>query len=198
MRSKNLLRILVSGLLLVLWFNVFALDKYTFDPDHTYAVWSVSHFGYSDVSGKLMANGTLNYDLAKPQNSQVEISFLIDSVTTGIPKLDKKLMGKNFFDLKKFPTASFISNRIQMTGKETAKVYGLLTIRGMKKPVVLNVRLTKSGDHPLYRKKTLGFSGSAVFDRSAFGLRAYLPGVGDKVTLNIQAEAVLNYQPKKK
>ncbi len=196
--KNNLMIIALSMILMVFTAQAFAAEKYTFEPGHTYVVWKVSHFGYSDISGKFMARGNIEFDKAKPQNSHVNLIIPIAGVTTGIAKLDQKLVSKNYFDNKKYATANFVSNRIQMTGKNTAKVFGILTIRGMEKPIVLNVKLRKSGDSPMYRKHTMGFSGTAEFKRSEFGLRAFLPGVGDDVKLNIEAEAILNYTPKKK
>ena len=197
-KQSSLVTIIFSCMLFIFSSHALALDKYTFEPDHTYIEWRVTHFGFSDISGKFMAEGSLEFDKAKPQNSKINVAIPIAGVTTGIAKLDKKLVSKNYFDDKQFATANFVSNRIQMTGKNTAKVYGVLTIRGIRKPLELNIKLRKAGDSVMYRKQTMGFSGTAELKRSDFGLRAYLPGVGDNVTLHIEAEAVLNYTPKKR
>lgn len=170
-------RILLIFSLLLFSVSVFATETYTFDPDHTFIVWSVNHFGFSEVSGKFIANGTLLFDAAKPQNSKVTLTVRPDSLATGIAKLDGKMMGRSFFNLKQYPTVTFVSDKVTVTGKNTGKVFGTLTIRNIAKPIVLDVKLNKEGEHPIYHKKTLGFTANATVNRSEFGMRAYVPGV---------------------
>ncbi|EKD54470.1 MAG: hypothetical protein ACD_60C00079G0023 [uncultured bacterium] len=166
-----------------------AETTYTFDPGHTYVLWHVSHFGFSSPSGKWLANGTLILDETKPQNSKVDVTIQMDSLSTGIEKLDKHLKSKDFFDASQFPTATFVSNKVSVTGKKTAKVYGTLTVHGVSKPVVLDVTLNKMGVGPISNKKTVGFTAKTELKRSDFGVKAYLPGLSDLVKINIEAEA---------
>ena len=152
-------------------------------------LWHVSHFGFSSPSGKWLANGTLILDETKPQNSKVDVTIQMDSLSTGIEKLDKHLKSKDFFDASQFPTATFVSNKVSVTGKKTAKVYGTLTVHGVSKPVVLDVTLNKMGVGPISNKKTVGFTAKTELKRSDFGVKAYLPGLSDLVKINIEAEA---------
>lgn len=172
-----------------------AVENYTFDPDHATVTWSVNHFGFSNVTGKFMANGSLLLDAVSPNNSKVNVTINIDSLTTGVKKLDSTLMDKTFFDLKEYPTAKFVSNKIEITSADSAKVYGTLTVRNIPRPLTLDVKLVKKGEHPFYHKKALGFTATAVINRSEFTMRGYIPGVSDQVKLQIQAEALLNYTP---
>lgn len=167
-------------------------ENYKFDADHTSITWHVSHFGYSDVSGKFMAQGTLTYDAKKPENSKAEITVDTTKIITAIPKLDDILSGKNFFAVSEFPTATFKTSKIVVTGKDTGKIYGALTIRGITKDVVLEMKLNQQGDHPFYHKPALGFSGTTTIKRSDFGMRGYIPGVSDETKIDIEAEAILN------
>lgn len=166
-----------------------ASTNYNFDSDHTYVTFQVSHFGFSDVSGKFMAYGNLELNPTAPQNSKVAITIDTTRANTGIGELDDILTGKNFFNASQFSTATFVSNKIILTGKNAAKIYGTLTLRGIAKPIVLEVKLNKSGIHPYSKKQALGFSGTASLKRSDFDMKGYLPGVGDEVKLTIQAEA---------
>jgi polyisoprenoid-binding protein YceI len=168
---------------------VYALDKYTLDNSHSYVDWKISHFGFSSPSGKWMADGTLELDQAKPQDSKVDVTINVANVITGIPKLDEHLKGEDFFDVAKYPTATFVSKKIVMTGKETAKVEGMLTLRGVTKPVTLDVKLNKAAVSPITNKMTAGFTATANIKRSEFGMTTYLPGLGDEVKLNIEVEA---------
>ena len=70
-----------------------------------------------------------------------------------------------------------------------ARLHGDLTIRGITRPVVLQVQLNKMGEHPLTHKQAVGFTAEGVIKRSEFGLTAYVPLVSDEVHLFISTEA---------
>lgn len=166
-----------------------AAETYTLDPAHSYVMWHINHFGFSNPSGKWMAKGTLFLDEEKPQNSKVNAMIQVGQVITGIPKLDEHLISKDFFNAALFPTATFVSNQIEMINKERAYVHGILTLHGISKPVILDVKLNKIGVNPINSKKTIGFSATTELKRSDFGISADLPGLSDKVELNIEVEA---------
>jgi len=169
-----------------------AAETYQLDPGHTYVLWHISHFGFSNPSGKWYAKGTLILDETKPQDSKLDVTINTADIDTGIPKLDEHLKNKDFFDVARYPTATFVSHKIQMTGKETAKVFGTLSLHGVSKPVVLDVKLNKIGMSPIKNKKTARFSATTQLKRSDFDINAYLPGLGDEVKINIEAEANKN------
>ena len=102
---------------------------------------------------------------------------------------------KLFFDTAQYPTATFKSNKVEVTGKTTAKVSGLLTLHGISKPVNLVVSLNQSGINPITDNLTAGFAAVTTIKRSDFNMTTLLPGLGDDVLLDIQAEA---YQAKNK
>lgn len=166
-----------------------AAETYTFDPGHSYVLWHINHFGFSNPSGKWFANGTLILDETKPENSQVKVTIDVAKMDTGIPKLDEHLKSKDFFDVEQYPTATFVSNKVKMTGKDSAKVFGILTLHGVSKPVVLDVKLNKLGMSPISNKTTAGFTATTKLKRSDFGIKAYLPGLGDEVNIDIETEA---------
>lgn len=166
-----------------------ATETYILDPQHTYVLWHANHFGFSSPSGKWYANGKLILDETKPQNSKVDVTIQTANMDTGIKDLDDHLKGDLFFDVKKFPTATFVSNRVNVIGHNMANVYGVLTLHGISKPIMLAVRLNKIGDNFITNKKTAGFSATTKLKRSDFGITTLLPGVGDEVNINIEAEA---------
>ncbi len=165
-----------------------APETYTLDPNHTYVLWHISHFGFSNPSGKWMANGTLTLDQANPQNSKLDVIIQVDTLVTGIKELDEHLKGDLFFNAAKFPTATFVSDKITTTGKDTAQVQGMLTVHGVTKPVTLNVKLNKIDISPITNKKTAGFTATTSIKRSDFDITTLLPGVGDDVKIEIEAE----------
>jgi polyisoprenoid-binding protein YceI len=165
-----------------------AAETYALDPTHSYVLWHISHFGFSNPSGKWMVNGTLILDEKKLQDSKLNVTIQVANVDTGIAKLDEHLRSKDFFDVAQFPTATFVSDKIDVSGK-TAKVHGILTVHGVSKPVTLDVTLNKLGMSPVSNKKTAGFTASTKLKRSDYGMVTYLPGLGDEVNINIEAEA---------
>ncbi|MBS0287104.1 MAG: YceI family protein [Proteobacteria bacterium] len=164
-------------------------EKYVLEPDHSYVTWHVNHFGFSNVSGSIDAQGTIMLDEAALQNSAVNITLNIASLETPSLKFTDTLKSGKFFNASSFPNATFVSNSITMTGKNTAKVSGTLTIHGVSKPVVLNARINKIGMHSYYGVKAAGFSAAAIIKRSDFGLGAFTPGVSDEVKVDIEVEA---------
>ncbi|AMV14395.1 YceI family protein [Legionella pneumophila serogroup 1] len=179
---------------------VFALTSYvyaepqtlTLDNQHTYVLWKVKHLGFSTQAGKWYASGQLVLDKDNPQQSKVNVTIKVDDIVTGIPELDKHLKGKLFFDTKQFPTATFASNRVEVMGKNKAKVYGMLTLHGVTKPIILNVILNKAGINLLNDRETAGFSATTSLKRSDYGIKALIPEVGDDVEIEIEAEAYLD------
>ena len=170
-----------------------APQNYTLDPMHTNVVWSANHFGFSNPSGKFATvQGTLVLNQDAPVNSKVNVTIALASVITGIDKFDAHLKSDAFFDVAKFQTATFVSDKVEVTGKDTAKVTGNLTLHGVTKPVVLDVKLNKIGENPINKKGTAGFSATTVIKRSEFGINYALPGVSDEVKIAIESEANLS------
>jgi len=180
---------LIAGIFLLLAVPSYAADTYTLDPNHTNVVWTINHFGFSNPSGKITkVEGTLVLDETNPSNSKVTVKMSAANLDTGIEKLDEHLKTKDFFDVASFPDITFISDKVDLTGKDTAKVTGMLTLHGVAKPVVLDVKLNKIGTN-MMGKKTAGFSASTTIKRSDFGMTTYLPNLGDVVGISIESEA---------
>lgn len=171
---------------------IFAANTYTLDNGHSYVLWRINHFGFSNPSGKWMADGTLILDENNPENSKVNVTIHVANVDTGIPKLNEHLKTADFFDVKKFPTATFVSEKITVIGKDKAKIQGMLTVHGVSKPITLDVKLNKLAMSPITNKQTAGFSATATLLRSDYGINKYLPGLGDKVSIDIEVEATKN------
>jgi polyisoprenoid-binding protein YceI len=121
----------------------------------------------------------------------VDVTIHAANVVTGIPELDEHLRSKAFFDTEKYPLATFKSDKVTMTGKETAKVKGILTVHGVAKSVTLDVKLNKIGVNPIINKKTVGFTASTKLKRSDFNMNTLVPDLGDDIKIDIEAEANL-------
>ncbi len=165
-------------------------NKYTIEVNHTSVVWFANHFGFSSPSGKFTdIDGTILFDEAEPKKSSVDVTIKTTSLVTGFEKFDQHLKSEDFFNVKKFPTAKFVSKKITVTGKNKAKIEGDLTLVGVTKSVILDAKFNKSGINPVNQKQTVGFSATATINRSEFGIDYAIPGVLDKVNLTIEVEA---------
>jgi len=192
-QSKLTLRslLLSASLFVSLAAPALAADTYKLDPTHTAIVFHINHFGFSNPSGKFMnVEGTVVLDQQNPAASKVDVTIPIATIDTDVPKLDEHLKSKDFFDAATYPTATFVSNKVDVTGKDTAVVHGTLTLHGVSKPVDLKVQLNKLGEN-MMKKQTAGFTATATIKRSDFGMTTYLPALGDEVRLDIESEANL-------
>lgn len=161
---------------------------YAVEPKHTRVLFAVSHIGFSTWYGDFTGvAGTLKLDPKTPSASQVDITIPVASVSTTNTVLDGELKSADWFDAATYPTITFHSTKVTPTGKDTAKVAGDLTFHGVTKPVVLDARFNAAGVNPLTKGYTVGFEVSGKLKRSDFGVKTYVPMIGDEVTLIISA-----------
>ena len=183
-----------SSLLMAITFSTplyAAPETYTLDKNHTYVLWSAEHLGFTTQYGKWYATGQLVLDKDNPSQSKVNVTIDVMDMITGLPELDKHLKSNLFFDAEHYPKATFVSNKVTPQGDNKATVEGTLTLRGVSKPVVLQVTLNKIGMNLISNKLSVGFTATASINRSDFGINAFLPSVSDKVNLFIGAEGYL-------
>lgn len=165
-------------------------ETYTIDPVHSSVSFSLRHLVSKFTSSFTKVTGTINYDAAKPEASSVEATVDIGSVATNNEKRDSHLKSPDFFDVAKFPSATFKSTSWKKTGDNTFDVAGDLTIHGVTKPVVLKTTLT--GEGPGMGGATLtGWEATTTIKRSDFGVGGdtFVKALGDDVTINVGIEA---------
>jgi hypothetical protein len=171
-------------------FSVAKPVDYKIDPTHTATVFTWNHFGFSTPSANFSdIQGTISVDNAKPADSSVNVTIPLASLNTNVKALDEHLKTPDFFDAEKYPNITFKSTKVQALGKNKYKITGNLTVKNVTKPVVLDAVLNKQGVHPMTKAQSIGFNATTSFNRSAFGVGAYVPNVGDKITVNITTEA---------
>lgn len=165
--------------------------RYTLDPDHTQVRIHWNHFGFSNPGADFnISKGTLVWDAAHPERSSVSVTIPIASVHTQVPALDKRFKTM-FFDAAKYPTITFKSTGVKRVGKSNHyRVAGELTVRGISKPVTLDVTLNKAGVQPMLDVPAIGFDATGSVKRSEFGMGAFVPAVSDLVHIHITTEGV--------
>jgi polyisoprenoid-binding protein YceI len=141
--------------------------------------------------------GTLHIDGEHPENSSGRVTIQAKSIDTRNSQRDDHLRSNDFLAMDEYPEITFVSTSVEPTGDNTFKVTGDLTIRGVTKPVTLDVEFTGSATDPMGNLR-IGFEASGVINRKDWGVswNAALEGggvlVSEKITLEIEISAIKN------
>jgi polyisoprenoid-binding protein YceI len=162
---------------------------YLFDPDRTTPQFEIHHLWLFTERGKLgRVHGTLEYDVAHHMGS-LEVSIDATSLDTGNDERDAVLKGAGWFDVKRYPTITFRSQRFLFVQDRLTAIEGELTMHGMTRPLRLEISRIECGSNPVSRRQGCEADASGTLRRSRFGMRTGLPFIGDEVRLHIQAMA---------
>ncbi len=169
---------------------VFAAEKYTLDPSHSQVIFNYNHLGFSTTYGMFSGfEGEIMFDEANPAGSSVTVSMPVKSMFTGWEQREGHFMSDDFFGAQDGDLVTFTSTAIEVTGNNTAKITGDLTMNEITKSVVLDAKLNKADINPLANKPWLGFDATTTVMRSDFGVGAFAPAVSDEVGIQISVEA---------
>ena len=167
-----------------------APQTYAIDSSHTFPRFSYSHFGYStQLSSFGKTTGKVVLD-AEAKTASVEIVIDTKSVNTNFVDFNEHIQGEDFLDTAKYPTATFKSTKVVFAGDKPQSIEGLLTIKGVTKPVTLTVTSFQAMPHPMLKKPAIGANAFTVIKRSEFNAGKYAPYVGDEVRIDIAIEAI--------
>lgn len=165
--------------------------KWNLDPTHSEVGFKVKHMMITNVSGNLGSfNVTAETDDDNFTNAKVKFTGDIKSITSGNEQRDQHLQSADFFEAEKFPEMTFES-----TSYENGKLNGNLSIRGVSKPIALDVDFGGVGKDPWGNTKA-GFTISGKINRKDFGLMWNAPLeaggvlVSDDVRINSEIQLV--------
>lgn len=191
---SKMLKITVMALI-VPGMGLSADHKWDIDSAHTTAQFSVKHLMVSNVKGFLgPVTGSITYDPKNVGATSVEISIDASQIDTKNEKRDKHLKSDAFFDVENHKTVTFKSTRAKAAGKGKLKVWGNLTIKGVTKEVVLEIKdIVGPIKGPFGGPAVIGAVATAEIDREDFGLTwnmaleagGILVGKTVKITLDI-------------
>ena len=162
------------------------------DPAHSGVEFSIRHMGLSNVHGEFSkVTGTIQLNEADITRSTVQVTIDVGTVDTGNSDRDTDLKGDHFFDVAKFPTATFTSTSVARNGGSLA-VTGNLTLKGVTKPAVLQVEGPNGPATVMDHKLHAGYSATTTISRLAFGVGSSYPSsmLGDDIKLTIEIEAI--------
>jgi polyisoprenoid-binding protein YceI len=185
------------------------MARWFFEPGHTAAEFRVRHMMVTWVRGHFKdVHGSLQFDPAEPQRSRMEATIDARRLWTGEPARDEHLKSADFLDVENHPTIAFSASDVELVGCNSARVRGPLTIRGVTRPVTLEVEYLGYWDTPWWEdgvdkgpKRRAGFLATTRINRHDFGVdwnskldRGGIV-VGDEVEITIDAEAILEGPP---
>lgn len=165
---------------------------YELDSGHGKITWSVNHLGFSKYVGQFVnVKAELTLDPADPAASSLTATIPLTDVAPNDDALKRHLQTADFFDTANHPTATFVSRSVTVDSDDPneATVVGDLTLRGVTKPVTIEVEFNQAGTAMGAYKA--GFDGEATIKRSDFGINYALPAVSDEVELHIEGEFVI-------
>ena len=187
---KPVQRYTVCALLLAASLPAHATD-YRFDTTHTQVFFSASHLGMSNPLGRLhVKSGFIRFDSGDWSKAHVEATIDTASLDMGDAAWNRRLRSGEFLDTDKYPSARFVSERVEKTGDNEGIAHGKLTLLGATRALDLHVKFNRAGLEPYSLQYTAGFSADAKFKRSEFGIKKYIPDIGDEVTIHVEVEGL--------
>ncbi|MCP4327187.1 MAG: polyisoprenoid-binding protein [Alphaproteobacteria bacterium] len=183
---------LIAALGVLFFSTVAQAATYEFDPSYTEVRFYYDAQGLTIQSGEWAnVTGSAEFDGEDLSTIKVSVSVAADSVDTGVTALDDHLKSDDFFDVEKHPTITFESTGVRRSGLSSVVVTGDLTIKGITKPVDLDVTMNHIGPHPLgsffdkYQGEWIGITADGSLLRSEFDLGLGAPITGDRIRLEI-------------
>jgi polyisoprenoid-binding protein YceI len=175
------------------------VTAWSLDPAHTLVEFSARHMMITTVKGRVSGvTGTIHVDDRDPARSEVSAELDAATIDTRTEARDQHLRSADFLDVENHPSISFRSRRVEGTFRNPGdrfRLHGELTLRGVARPVTLDVVYEGAGQDP-WGGSRASFSASGTFDRRDFGLtwNAALEAggvlVSNDIRLSIEAQAI--------
>ena len=171
---------------------------YVIDKAHTSLIFRVSHLGFSTYTGRFTRlDAELQFNPANIAASRVSVnidprSIEADNAPSGFLQA---LSGSEWLDAGRFPELTFRSQSVEVTGANSFRIHGQLTLHGVTRPFVLEANYNGGyAGHTYEPQARIGFSARGSFKRSDFGVAYGIPapgssfGVGDEVAVLLETE----------
>ena len=162
--------------------------NYTIDTEGAHASinFQTSHLGISVLNGRFDTfTGSFEYDAENPEASSVSVVIDTTSVNSNHGQRDNHLKSGDFLSVGEFPTATFISTGISVSGDKTGIITGDFTLRGVTKSIALETEFLAEGKDPWggYRA---GFSGTTSINLGDFGMGGVIGNADIAITLHVE------------
>lgn len=167
--------------------------QWSVDKGHSRVGFTVSHHGISEIDGSFKKYEALLSSSKEDLSDAVfDVTVEVGSIDTDLEMRDGHLKGEDIFNAEKYPTMTFKSTGLKKKKKNKYVMDGLLTLRGVTKPIKLDVTLNGPVDNPNPRNanRQIGIKAVGTIKRSDFNLGSKLitAFVADEVQLRITGE----------
>ena len=162
------------------------------DKNHSHITFTVDNIGFSITQGQFRKfDAEIDFDPENVETSSVRFTIDADSVDTNSKSREKSIKGKNYLDVKNYPTIEFESRRVRLLDEATAEIIGDVTIRGTTREATFTAELVRIAPNPFKKSEDLaGFIVTGVIDRVDFGITYGAPAVG--VTIPVRLDLQIN------
>lgn len=162
---------------------------YSLDTEHAYVHFGIEHLGLSTVVGRFnRVDATLDFDPSAIERIQLDGIIDVASIDMNNESLENRLRGKDWLDTQQFAEAQFKTISIAAVEGNDFVITGDFTLKGITRPLELDVTFKGGADNLLTGKYTLGFAANGSFLRSDYGIDAFAALVADEVFIEIHAE----------
>lgn len=172
-----------------------SINTWKNDKPHSQLAFTVTHLGISDVSGTFN-DFDVTVNSVKPDFSDAsfELTAKIASIDTRVEARNNHLKSADFFDAANYPELTFKSTSLKKQGKNSYKLSGDLTMRGITKPVTMNLKYRGATQNPMSKATTVGFQLDGIIKRSDFSVGADFPApiLSDEVNIKADGEFIQN------
>jgi polyisoprenoid-binding protein YceI len=173
-----------------------AKTKWLLDPMHSELHFKIKHLMISNVSGALK-NFHAEVETEEENFSTAKINLVaeMDSISTNNEQRDAHLRNSDFFEVEKYPELKFKSTKVEKTDSDIFALHGELTLKGVTKPVKLNVEFNGTTKDP-WGGERAGFVVTGKINRADWGVsfnKALETGglmLSDEVKINSEIELV--------
>jgi polyisoprenoid-binding protein YceI len=140
------------------------------DPTHSDVEFKIKHLMITNVTGYFgKYDATVETTGDDFTDSKISFETDVNSITTKNADRDQHLQGEDFFHAAQYPKITFVSTSVQKVDNETLKITGDLTMRGVTKPVTLDVEYSGIVKDP-YGQTKAGFEVKGKVNRKDFGV----------------------------
>ena len=145
----------------------------------------IKSLGVTVVRAKFnRVQSSMQFDAKAPQHASTHFVMDVNSLSLSKPSLKNMILGEDLFYASKYKTANFKSTSFKDLGDGQYNIAGNLTLRGITKPVSFSTTLKPSASNA----NLLDVQSSAVINRSDFGMKKAIGGVGEKVNIQLSGQ----------
>lgn len=171
----------------------FASAQWALDKGHSKATFIAEHHGISEVDGYFKKmDGKITSVKDDLSDAIFELTIETASINTDLEMRDNHLKSEDMFNIERFPTMTFKSTSLQKISGNKYKMSGNLTIKGITKPITLDVTMNGPAAHPnpTNKKLQLGIKALGTVKRSDYGIGGKLATimVGDEISIRATGE----------